>query len=417
MGYGILQPRMEIDLKSANKTPSPAFLGTGRGGHLPRHRGRLVQDLFGEGIFCGKGILDIEAFYRVMEGKIPENQLLSHDIVEGGYLRCGYLSDVTLLDTVPSTAAAWFDRLHAGSGATGKYSVPFFQSGGRGGTGENPLKRLTRWQLLTIWFEASPRFLAFGALVLVISPCETGGGLVFLFCSIFLAGFEKPLFQGGRYRLKTVSAVTDGIGMQFFIHFLQLLLLPYHSYVALTRASRPVAARFSHGTFGVDDGGPGRGKGKKYPFGLPETDVGGGSGRRLCFFTGRKPGGWGRARDFIYSFGLALPKDQPAGPKETFGAGGEGVFGRLRQKIWNYFETFQTEKDHYLPLDNIQVEPTQRRPTAPPPPISAFVFLCILAACDQKWITPEEMERRLDQVSPPSRAFPNGGAPLNCTTL
>jgi cyclic beta-1,2-glucan synthetase len=112
-GYGILQPRMEVDLESANKTAFARLFG-GQGGVDTYHDigADIYQDLFEEGIFCGKGILDVDAFYQVLEGKIPENRLLSHDIIEGGYLRCGYLSDVVLLDAVPSNAISWFERLH-----------------------------------------------------------------------------------------------------------------------------------------------------------------------------------------------------------------------------------------------------------------------------------------------------------------
>lgn len=54
-----------------------------------------------EGIYTGKGIYDLEVFEQVMKGKIPENTVLSHDLLEGCYLRCGLASDIMLLDRIP----------------------------------------------------------------------------------------------------------------------------------------------------------------------------------------------------------------------------------------------------------------------------------------------------------------------------
>lgn len=68
------------------------------------------QDNFGEGIYTGKGIYDLEVFYKVMKGKIPENTVLSHDLLEGSILRCGLGSDIMLLDGYPSTYSSSIKR-------------------------------------------------------------------------------------------------------------------------------------------------------------------------------------------------------------------------------------------------------------------------------------------------------------------
>ena len=43
----------------------------------------VYQDLFGEGIFTGKGIYDVDALRDALEQRFPENALLSHDLIEG----------------------------------------------------------------------------------------------------------------------------------------------------------------------------------------------------------------------------------------------------------------------------------------------------------------------------------------------
>jgi len=43
----------------------------------------VYQDVFGEGSFIGKGIYDVDIFRLVLNGRFPENRILSHDLLEG----------------------------------------------------------------------------------------------------------------------------------------------------------------------------------------------------------------------------------------------------------------------------------------------------------------------------------------------
>ncbi len=70
----------------------------------------IYQDNFGEGIYTGKGIYDLETFSTVMKGKIKENTVLSHDLLEGCFLRCGLASDIMLLDGYPSGYNSYITR-------------------------------------------------------------------------------------------------------------------------------------------------------------------------------------------------------------------------------------------------------------------------------------------------------------------
>ena len=47
------------------------------------------QDLFGEGSFTGKGLYDVDAFTAALDGRVPDNTLLSHDLFEGLHARTG----------------------------------------------------------------------------------------------------------------------------------------------------------------------------------------------------------------------------------------------------------------------------------------------------------------------------------------
>ncbi len=103
-GYAVLQPRV---------TPS---LPTGREGSLFQRVfsstsgmdpyacavSDVYQDLFGEGSYCGKGIYDVDIFEAALAGRIPENTLLSHDLLEGIFARAGLVSDIEVIDEFPA---------------------------------------------------------------------------------------------------------------------------------------------------------------------------------------------------------------------------------------------------------------------------------------------------------------------------
>ena len=106
-GYGILQPRVSPSLPGTHRSRY-ARLHSGEPGIDPYTRtvSDVYQDLFDEGSFIGKGIYDVDAFERVLAGKLPDNRILSHDLLEGGHARSGLLSDVELFEDYPPTYAA-----------------------------------------------------------------------------------------------------------------------------------------------------------------------------------------------------------------------------------------------------------------------------------------------------------------------
>jgi hypothetical protein len=101
-GYGILQPRVAVSLPSNDSTPFARMHGNEPGiDPYTRAVSDVYQDLFGEGSFIGKGIYDVDAFEKALGNRFPENRILSHDLLEGSYARCGLLSDVQLYEAYP----------------------------------------------------------------------------------------------------------------------------------------------------------------------------------------------------------------------------------------------------------------------------------------------------------------------------
>ena len=110
----------------------------------------LYQSLFGTGYFLGKGLYDVAAFARSLEGRLPENTILSHDKLEGMYARVAHTDDIKLLEGRPaamtSQARIWH-RWMRGDWQVLPWLFPWVPSQD-GRHQRNALDLIGRWTLL-----------------------------------------------------------------------------------------------------------------------------------------------------------------------------------------------------------------------------------------------------------------------------
>jgi cyclic beta-1,2-glucan synthetase len=150
-GYTVLQPRVDVTPLSAEASWfAHAFVGDGGLDLYARAVSDAYQDLFGEGIYVGKGIYDPVAFERSLRGRVPENALLSHDLFEGIHGRTALVTDVVLLEDYPPDYLTHARRLHRW--ARGDWQLlPWL--GHRvplegGAWGPNHLSLIARWKIV-----------------------------------------------------------------------------------------------------------------------------------------------------------------------------------------------------------------------------------------------------------------------------
>ena len=111
-GYGMIQPRVGINLQISYKNLfTKIFAGSGGIDSYTNAISDIYQDNFQEGIFTGKGIYNLKVFSKVLSKAIPENTVLSHDLLEGCYLRCGLASDIMVMDGYPTKYNSFINRL------------------------------------------------------------------------------------------------------------------------------------------------------------------------------------------------------------------------------------------------------------------------------------------------------------------
>ena len=149
-GYGILQPRVSVTMSSAAGSLF-ARVYAGHTGVDPYTTAvsDVYQDLFGEGIFAGKGLYHVDAFMSTLDGRVPENALLSHDLFEGLHARAALVSDIELVDDYPPTVLAHVRRQRRwvrGDWQILLWLFPYVPTAQ--GMARNQLPFISRWKIL-----------------------------------------------------------------------------------------------------------------------------------------------------------------------------------------------------------------------------------------------------------------------------
>ncbi len=150
----------------------------------------VYQDLFGEGSYVGKGIYDVDAFEAALEGRIPENTVLSHDLLEGIFSRAGLASDLEVVEEFPSRYDVAAARQHRW--VRGDWQLlPWIFGRGRdriGGDARIAIPMIGRWKMLdNLRRSLSPPFTLL-ALVLgwVMTPAKAEVWTIFILTTIAL---------------------------------------------------------------------------------------------------------------------------------------------------------------------------------------------------------------------------------------
>ncbi|NCB63820.1 MAG: hypothetical protein EOM52_09480, partial [Clostridia bacterium] len=244
-GYGLLQPRVSVDLESANRSQfSRIFAGQGGVDPYGSAASDVYHDLFDEGTYTGKGIFDVEAFYACLDRRLPRNAVLSHDLLEGAYLRAGLAGDVELADGYPYKVISYFSRLHRW--VRGDWQVlPWLLRKVRNEDGEkvlNPISAMAKWKILdNLRRSLSP---VSTLLALLLGMCLSGtvfafaaGAAILSAASNLLLSGAELAFRGGRgFADRYHSTIITGFGGILLQTLVQLLFLPFHAWICASAA-------------------------------------------------------------------------------------------------------------------------------------------------------------------------------------
>ncbi len=255
-GFGILQPRIAVGLQSTMRSRLAAVY-SGHGGLdiYTRAISDAYQDLFGEGIFTGKGIYEVGTLHAVLDSRFPRNELLSHDLIEGAYARAGLATDIELVEDYPSHTSAYMRRKHRWVRGDWQIAQWMFSRvpDESGRQVENPISGISRWKI----FDNLRRSLvepSIFALFIAGWLRLPGGPLYWTIASLVLLFFPaiaQLAFALGR----AFADRRNGQVRETFAHFrhatlvvlIRLVFLPYETLLAFDAIVRSLVRRFITG--------------------------------------------------------------------------------------------------------------------------------------------------------------------------
>jgi len=255
-GYGILQPRVGVSVHSASRSRLAAIYSGQTGFDIyTRAVSDAYQDLYGEGIFTGKGIYEVNTLHAVLDRRFPRNSLLSHDLIEGAYARAGLATDVEVIDDYPSHYSAYRRRQHRW--VRGDWQIAQWLFGKvpdeSGRMVKNPISNISRWKI----FDNLRRSLVETmTLILLVAGWLglPGGPLYWTLVTVillFAPSLVSLLFSVGRAwaspQKGEVQEAFVGFGQNLTITLINLAFLPHQMLMALDAIIRSLVRRFITG--------------------------------------------------------------------------------------------------------------------------------------------------------------------------
>ena len=372
-GYGLLQPRVSVTVQSVARSRL-ASLYSGETGFdiYTRAVSDVYQDLYGEGIFTGKGLYEIAVLHEALEHRFPQNFLLSHDLIEGAYGRVGLLTDVEVMDDYPSHYSAQNRRKHRwvrGDWQILRWLLDRVPNDKRQLV-RNPISTISRWKILDnlrrsmvepatfvllvagwLWLPGTARYWTIATLLVCFVPA-----LIQTLFSVVRAAVAE---QRGYVRIAMRNALDNllitCLNFVFLAH--QTLLMADAIFRSLIRSFVTGRRLLEWETAAEAESGAQR----QTPVEMTMRMV-----PLLCVAVALlvwavRPLSLPWALPILFLWAMTQPitrwLNRPTHDLEIHLSGSEEQF--LRQvawRTWRYFARFSTEAGHFLIPDNVQLE-------------------------------------------------------------
>ncbi|MBR6555999.1 MAG: hypothetical protein IKT60_01070 [Clostridia bacterium] len=392
-GYGMAMPRIVTDITAAHRSTFARLTG-GNGGCDPYGSvmSDLYMDLFGEASFTGKGLIDVDA-YRSCLSQLPEGRILSHDLLESGYLRCALQNDVEMTDGCPHRAVAYYSRLRRWIRGDIQIAAWMFRRipGRLGERLKNPLSALTKYKIFDNLRRAAtaPALLAvflYGAFY----PSGEKAILVGCVCIALpeLLGALAGEMGRGERAWRYHSSVAAGLGAGIFSAFVQLWFLPVQAACSLSAGMSAIR-------------GLRTGKGMLAWVTAAEADAvkrDDAALWRLCFPSvalgavclSGNGGGILLGLLWLLTPVCAAALSAPCGEEISLSERDASRLKEYAREIWQYFADLLRPEDHYLIPDNLQEEPSVGVAHRTSPTDVGFGIAAVICAVDLGFTAPEE---------------------------
>ncbi len=394
-GYAIAVPRIETELESSTKNLFTKIFNGKSGSETYSYPSfNVYQDIFENAVFAGKGAINISVFNKVLNKTLDTGAVLSHDIIEGLFLRTVYVSDVVFYDKSPVNIFSYLNRMDRwirGDWQNVRYLLseikiadenkiknPFLLSD-KFKIADNILRSLTFTSIFSLILFG----IIFNRTSLLIFP------LLILFKDSIITLFnscKRPIsFIPIYYR----SGDFTSIAKTFLYSFSVLLLLPSFAFCEIKAVTKAIYRQITKKKLlewttseQTDKKASEKQKVlKNLPFQF--------SGITLCFFSLGVPFALFWILGIPYAASLSTAENVKIQDNES---------NKVMRDIWRYFEDFLVEKYNYLPPDNYQENPMIGCAPRTSPTNIGLTLLTILGAYDMSFINEERFLTMIDNT-------------------
>ena len=399
-GHALIHPRMSTELQSATSTDF-ALIFAGAGGSDPYGAlcGELYMDAFESGGFAGKGILDARVLLRCSEAHFPEGRILSHDALEGAYLRGAFMGDTEFSDSFPAKPLSYYKRLHRWVRGDWQNAPWIFRRG-------KDLPDIDRWRLL----DSLRRSLIPPATLLAILAGfflpATGlavaawAALLALLSRLFLSFAEGGRRKHESVPLRRYTRLLTGVGGAIVQTFMRLWLLPFEAWICLSAAVTALWRMLkSHKklleweTAAQSDSRQGGlyayGRAMWFPMLIGA----------LCLLFSPVIIGRSAGLMWLLSPAAAAALALPAHREYDLSRADREYLKSRALETWRYLREFSTREDNYLPPDNFQEQPPIGAAHRSSPTNIGLAAASAVAAMDMELIPASEAVEYIGRIT------------------
>ncbi len=416
-GYAILQPRLTASLPTGPASTTYQRIVSGPGGVDPYAAAvsDVYQDLFGEGSYTGKGIYDLDAYEEALEGRVPENTLLSHDLLESAYARAGLVTDVELFEEFPTNYEVASRRNHRW--IRGDWQLlPWILNRAPYASGSTPTVAIPpdgRWKMV----DNLRRSLTAPSTFLMVVGAWVLPGVPSLLWTVLFVGSVVlpaviPVLDGLVPRRRGISkrshlrAVGHDVSVALSQVLLAITMLAHQTWLMTGAIARTLGRLYltrrnllEWTTAAQAD----------YGAALELTAfcwhlrsgviLGAAAGLLVALF---RPEAWLVATPFVilwmaspvFAWWISVPSKATGSPELS--SVEKNAVRRFARRTWRFFETFVDERNHALPPDNFQEDPEPVVARRTSPTNIGLYLLSTVVARDYGWIGTLEMVERLE---------------------
>jgi len=410
-GYGILQPRVVAAWPQDAGGQGTGFhrLFAGASGSDPYNAlaSEVYQDLFDEGSFTGKGLLHVAAVHAVLAGRLPEDQVLSHDLLEGCIARCGSVSDVALIEGAPAHADVAASRTHRWTRGDWQL-LPLLQHASRYG-----LRAIDRWKLLdnlrrSLVAPAALALLVIGLAGGPISPWAalalaaaafSAGPLVGAIAGLAPSRDDLGLRHFARQALGELLRATAGLAWHIALWWRQSLLLVDAMVRALWRSIVSRRGLLQWTTAAAAEGAAAQGGWALLRLHARLSLGALALGVALWALATPVPAlalmlctAWALTPLWI-AWASRAPR-----PARPLNADDQAYLLHLARDTWGWFERHVNASTHHLPPDNVQTLPRTMVAQRTSPTNIGLYLLSLACARGFGWVSSPQMAQRLQDT-------------------